>query len=79
MCSLVDPKTIWLLLTNLILGLAVVVCSAMIVWCLMKDVLRRRRDKREESLVASDYLDGLENLGVSLPDGGKRIDEMVEE
>jgi hypothetical protein len=79
MCSLVDPKTIWLLLTNLILGLAVVVCSAMIVWCLMKDVLRRRRDKREESLVPSDYLDGLENLGVSLPDGGKRIDEMVEE
>jgi len=79
MYSLVDPKTIWLLLTNLVLGLVVVVCGAMIVWCLARDVQQRRREESEELLVPGDYLDGLENLGVTLPDGGERIDEMAEE
>ena len=79
MNSLVDPRTIWLLLTNLVLGVAVVACGVMLVWCLTKDVRRRRREKREESTVPIDFLDGLENLGVTLPDGGEKIDEMVEE
>ena len=79
MVGLVDSKTIWLLLTNLMLGLAVVVCGGMIAWCLMKDVQRKRRAKKEESLVPLDYLDGLENLGVTLPDGGETVDEMAEQ
>ncbi|MGA3246425.1 MAG: hypothetical protein ABSE41_17530 [Bacteroidota bacterium] len=79
MNGLVDPKTIWLLLTNLMLGLAVVVCGAMIAWCLMRDVQRRRREKKDELLAPLDYLNGLENLGVTLPDGGETVDEMAEQ
>jgi len=75
----IDPKAIWLLLTNLALGLAVIACIATIVWCLVRDVRRRIREKKEESSVPQDYLNGLENLGVTLPDGGERIDEMVED
>jgi hypothetical protein len=30
-------------------------------------------------LCGDDYLEGLKDLGVTLPDGGERIDEMDEE
>ena len=77
MCCVVDPKTIWLLLTNLALGLAVIACGATILWCLVRDVQQRRKEKCEASLVPADYLDGLEGLGVTLPDGSEKIDEMA--
>ena len=79
MTGFLIPKTFWLLATNVLLGLAVIVCCVMIVWYLMRDIKRHRKEKKEESLVPPDYLKGLEDLGVTMPDGGEKIDEMAEE
>ena len=79
MIGLLIYKTFWLLATNVLLGLAVVACCVTIIWYLMRDMKRHRKEKKEESLVPPDYLKGLEDLGVTMPDGGEKIDEMKEE
>lgn len=79
MIDLSIPKTFWLLATNVLLGLAVIVCCVMIVWYLIRDMKRHKKEKKEESLVPPDYLKGLKDLGVTMQDGGERIDEMSEE
>ena len=79
MIGLLIYKTFWLLATNVLLGLAVIACCVMIVWYLMRDMKRHRKEKKEESLVPPDYLNGLEDLGVTMPDGGEKIDEMKDE
>jgi len=79
MTGLLISKTFWLLATNVLLGFAVVACCVTIIWYLMRDMKRHRKDKKEESLVPPDYLNGLEDLGVTMPDGGEKIDEMKDE
>jgi hypothetical protein len=36
-------------------------------------------ERKDEAQVPDDYLKGLQDLGVTLPDGGEKIDEMDEE
>jgi hypothetical protein len=79
MIGLVIAKTFWLLATNVLLGLAVIALCVSIVWYLMRDMIRHRKEKKEESLVPPDYLKGLEYLGVTMPDGAEKIDEMKEQ
>lgn len=79
MISLARPDTLWLITVNILLGLAIIVCSVMIAMNLMSEIRRHRREKKEEAQVPDDYLKGLKDLGVTLPDGGEKIDEMDEE
>jgi len=72
MTGLLISKTFWLLATNVLLGLAVVACCVTIIWYLMRDMKRHRKEKKEESLVPPDYLNGLEDLGVRCPMGVRR-------
>ena len=73
--ALFDIKAFWLVATNLLFGSVVLVCVMTIGWCMIHDIRRNRKQNREESLVPTDYLDGLAELGVALSDGEERIDE----
>ena len=71
--------TFWLLATNVVLALAVILCAVMIGWCLMSDVRRLRRQRKDESLIPFDFLDGLENFGIVSDRGQEKMDETVKE
>jgi hypothetical protein len=79
MITLVKPDTLWLITVNILLGLAIIVCSVMIAMNFVNEIRRRRRGRKDEAQVPDDYLKGLKDLGVTLPDGGEKIDEMDEE
>lgn len=79
MISLVLPDTLWLITVNILLGLAIIVCSVVIAMSLLNEIRKHRRGKKEEAQVPDDYLKGLKDLGVTLSDGGEKIDEMDEE
>jgi hypothetical protein len=45
----------------------------------MRDIRHRAKQKKEESLVPKDHLAGLKDLGITLNDGGEKIDETKKE
>jgi hypothetical protein len=77
--NLFMSTTFWLLATNLVLGLAVLLCFATLAWCVLSDVRRQRRRTRDESIVPDDYLDSLECLGIARPVASESIDKRVED
>jgi hypothetical protein len=78
MIGLLRPDTLWLITVNVLLGLAIIVCSVMIAWSFLNEIRSHRKKRKDEAKVPDDYLKGLKDLGVTLPDGGKKIDEMDE-
>ena len=73
------PATFWLTATNVVLGLAVILCLAVIVWCLVGDIKRVRRERKDQSLIPLDFLDGLKSLGVMSGFGREAADEIGRE
>ena len=73
------PTTFWLTATNLLLGLAVILCLAVIVWCLVGDIKRVRRERKDQSLIPLDFLDGLKSLGVISSFRSEDADEIARE
>ena len=76
MVAFAGYKTIWLLATNAILGVAVVVCCVLIGWNVFSDMRRMRKERRDEASVPVDYLESLRDLGVTVEAGKEQIDEM---
>ena len=78
MLGLTRPDTLWLISVNILLGLAIIMCSVLIAMNFLKEIKKRKRQKSDQSKVPDDYLNGLKDLGVTMPDGGEKIDEMDE-
>lgn len=78
MIGFISPDTLWLISVNILLGLAIIVCSVMIAWSFLHEIRSHRKKRKDEAKVPHDYLMGLKDLGVTLPDGGKKIDEIEE-
>lgn len=79
MNTLIEPNTLWLTTINALLGVAIVGCALVIALHIARDIRIHRKARKEEAQIPADYLWGLKNLGVTLPDGGEKIDEMNEE
>ena len=79
MVGLTRPDTLWLISVNILLGLAIIVCFVLIAMSLLNEIRKHRKEKKDVAQVPGDYLKGLKDLGVTLPDGGEKIDEMDEE
>ena len=73
MFDVVGPVTRWVTLTNLMLGAAVVVVLLGIGVAMIVEIARRRR-LRKMSLQSRDG-ETLKELGITMADGGKSIDE----
>jgi hypothetical protein len=76
MLAFAGSTTIWLLATNVLLAVAVLVCCALIGWNVLSDLRRRHKESGEEASVPVDYLDSLRDLGVSVSVHKNQIDEM---
>ncbi len=78
MSILATAKTVWLLVTNALLGVVVVACFALICWHVALDIRRKKKEDREQASVPKDYLSKLGEFGVSVGAGEEQIDEMEE-
>jgi hypothetical protein len=72
-----DPKTLWLNLTNIALGLVTLVCLALIAKAVWGD-LRARARKTVDGVVDS-HAYTVDGLGLTMADGGERLDRKDEE
>jgi hypothetical protein len=81
-----DPSTYWLTITNIGLGVVVLICAIAVGIGILQEVAAKRRkrlemarlDKEVADLVAS-YRDGhafdVPGLGITMADGGEKLDK----
>ncbi|RPI21183.1 MAG: hypothetical protein EHM61_25390 [Acidobacteria bacterium] len=65
-----DPRTVWLNVTNIVLGLVTLACLALVAKALF-DELRVRRGSRVVS--PDDHAYTVDGLGLTMADGGEKI------
>ncbi len=73
--DLFDPETMWLNLTNIALGVVTLACFMAVAWGVAVEVLERAG--RSVGLVreSDDHSFAVPGLGITMADGGKKIDE----
>jgi hypothetical protein len=76
MFALLKPDAFWLIVANLLLGLMILSCFAFLAVSVIKELRLRSKRKREVARVPVDYLSGLKNLGITILNEGRTIDEM---
>lgn len=70
-----NPETMWLNTTNLVLGAVTLVCVLAFAGVLVKELLQRAR-KHAASPAFDDHAFVYPDLGITMADGGEKIDEM---
>jgi len=66
------PDTFWLDFTNIALGLVTLVCVLAIAAGVVRELVDRRR---QHAAAADDHAFATPELGLTMADGGRRIDE----
>lgn len=66
-----EPDTFWLNFTNIALGLVTLACVLAIVAGIVRELVERRR---QHAAAADDHAFATPQLGLTMADGGKRID-----
>jgi len=70
------PDTLWLILTNAVVGLVTLISIAAIVRAVYLDIKARRADRRSAAKThADDHAFVIPLLGVTMADGGARLDK----
>ncbi len=79
MGAFLNSNSVWLTVTNIALGLLVLLCCVVIGRSAIREFRRRAKEKRELSRVPNNHLAGLKNLGITMQDGGEQHDETKKE
>ena len=67
------PDTFWLTFTNIALGLVTILCLLVVAGGVVRELLHRRAQRALAG--ADDHAFATPALGVTMADGGERIDE----
>lgn len=70
-----DSETMWLTITNLGLGIVTLVCIVAVGVVITKEIFADARSKVRAPQMQDDHSFMLADLGITMADGGKRIDE----
>jgi len=83
-----DPSTYWLTVTNVVLGLVVLVCCVAVAVGVVQELAARRRKAVEASKLDREVADlvsaygghafQVPSLGVTMADGGEKLDDKTE-
>jgi len=83
-----DPSTYWLTVTNVVLGLVVLVCCVAVAVGVVQELAARRRkavaaselDREVADLVSAygGHAFQVPGLGVTMADGGEKLDDKTE-
>jgi hypothetical protein len=76
-----DPQTLWLNITNLVLGMVVAICLAVVGFGVLQEIalrLRKRRpvadlDGEMRKLMADGHAMHLPEVGMTMADGGEEL------
>jgi hypothetical protein len=75
---MLDPnqvESLWLVLTNVLLGVFTFICIAAVGWIAVREVLARVRERPAISLQHDSHAFTLSDLGITMADGGEKLDE----
>ncbi len=75
MFDLSDPKTYWLNITNIGLGLVVLVCCVAAARAFLRDLLDHRSQRAEAGVSFDDHTFMEPELGITMADGGEKRDQ----
>ncbi len=75
MFDLSDPKTYWLNITNIGLGLVVLICCVAAGRAFLHDLLGRRSQRADSGLAFDDHTFMEPELGITMADGGEKRDK----
>jgi hypothetical protein len=75
MFNSIDSETMWLTITNAGLGIVALVCIIAVGVVVAKEVFADVRSKVHVPQLQDDHSFMLADLGITMADGGKRIDE----
>jgi hypothetical protein len=70
-----DSETMWLTITNIGLGIVTLVCIVAVGVVIAKEIFADARSKARVPHLQDDHSFMLADLGITMADGGKRIDE----
>jgi hypothetical protein len=68
-----DPKTLWLTITNIVLGVLTLLCFVVVLWGATTASLARLRKRWGFGLEPDDHLFVAPGLGMTMADGGKKL------
>lgn len=71
-----DPQTVWVNVTNFLLGVVTIVCIGAVAWGALVEVWERVRASAR--LAHDDHAFEVPGLGLTMADGGKKVDEEKE-
>lgn len=75
MFNSMDSETLWLTITNVGLGIVALVCIIAVGVVMTKEIFADVRSKVRIPQLQDDHSFMLRDLGITMADGGKRIDE----
>ena len=70
-----DSETMWLNITNAVLGLVTLVCLGAFCYGVVREIAARVAKRARVPLETDTHAFALEDLGITMADGGVRIDE----
>lgn len=70
-------EVFWLNVTNMVLGLATLICLLVIGYAVFKEIRGRVKANAEETSVADDHTFVIDGLGVTMADGGEKTNSDV--
>ena len=68
-----DPKTLWLNIANIALGVVTLLCFAAVGWGAVVEAVRRLRARAAVGVEADDHAFAVPGLGLTMADGGRRF------
>jgi hypothetical protein len=75
MFDLIDPNTFWLNVTNVALGTVTLVCCIVVGYGVVQEIRRHICEYKTNHVKTDDHRLFLTNLGITMADGGERIDK----
>jgi hypothetical protein len=75
MFDLSDPKMFWLNVANIGLGIVTLGCWVVVAYGVVQEALMRKLKSKITPVISDDHSFLIPGLGVTLADGGKRIDK----
>lgn len=72
MLDLSDPRTYWLNLTNIGLGLVTLICCVVVARALFQDITERMRSRSRSTEALDDHTFMDAQLGLTMADGGEK-------
>jgi hypothetical protein len=75
MFDLNDPNTFWLNVTNIALGVVTLICCVVVGYSVVQEVLVRVRNRKARLVENDDHALLVTDLGITMADGGVRVDE----